>query len=387
MANICDMNLYIVAATADDMRSLLVTMAENFEKATNINLLSKVDSSADWRTFANAMERGSVGYNKLCFLSPDPDSRSEYGSFLVTTANGRPCIVVSMGLKWAPSFQVEEFCDSLDDSRYGFAFIDGGEYKIYNDDETANIQWGNPLGDSYDVDYDRDEFMSEQTKAFGSIPTTLHEMALHKLLISEDVRDFFQSPADEDEDSAYDVDEDSGYEYSYYSSINWAKPTSEDLSTITSVALEVFTALPFDIRVYHGFTSEGNAVAETLMPGDTVMIVGEWEGDSSCGMYVKTVGDNKQLGRIDWVRIVVDYSVNDVANRVLTLLLPHMRANIIELVPVSLRAKGAEGLTLGVRLEAMPTDFVEAMKGVRALLDKGYSERTVSSFVGEAMRR
>ena len=201
MANICDMNLYIVAATGDDMKSLLVTMAANFEKVTNQDLLANVSELADWRTCANAMASGSDNYNKLCFLSGDPDSRSEYGSFSSSIASGKPCVRVCMGLKWGPSFQVESFCSGLDDSKYGFACINGGEYMCAMGDEIAYIQWGVPFGSPYDGGYEYDEYIAQMTDVFSKTPMTLHEIALRELFSHEDVGSFFwEHSNDYDED-------------------------------------------------------------------------------------------------------------------------------------------------------------------------------------------
>ena len=191
MANICDMNLYIVAATGDDMKSLLVTMAANFEKVTNQDLLVSVSESADWRACANAMASGSDNYNKLCFLSEEPDSRSEYGSFSASVASGKPCVQVCMGLKWGPSFQVETFCSGLDDSKYGFACINGGEYMCAMGDEIAYIQWGVPFGSPYNGGCEYNEFISKKIDALSRMPATLHEMALRELFSREDIGNFF----------------------------------------------------------------------------------------------------------------------------------------------------------------------------------------------------
>lgn len=110
MANICDQNLYIVAATEDDMKSLLAIMSRNYECTTKINPLAGSIASANWQQQANAMSDQSSNYNKLCFLAEEPDTRSEGGNVRSGLIDGKPYIALSMGLKWGPSFQPQKFC-------------------------------------------------------------------------------------------------------------------------------------------------------------------------------------------------------------------------------------------------------------------------------------
>ena len=377
MANICDMNLYIVAATGDDMKSLLRTMAANFEKVTSRNLLANLGELADWRTCANAMASGSEGSNKLCFLSEEPDSRSEYGSFRATIASGKPCVQVCMGLKWGPSFQVEPFCNGLDGSRYGFACINGGEYMCAMGDEIAYIQWGVPFGSPYDGGCEYDEFISKKTDALMGTPATLHEMALRELFSCEDVGNFFWEHSGDSSEG----------EYGYWGlpPINWGKPTSDDVVRIRNTALDVLTALPVVMDFNAGFTPEGNKAAEGLIPGDEVMLKSAWGKDGPSGLELKTpkgITLGTHSGRL---RIFDDYYANDAALGVSSLLLPHIRATIFELVPVSLRTKGVDGPILRVRLDALPADLAQAMKEVVELLKKDCPDRTLSTYASEAI--
>ncbi len=379
MANICDMNLYIVAATEDDMKSLLVTMAANFEKVTNRDLLANIGGLADWRTCANAMASGSENYNKLCFLSEEPDSRSEYGSFSATTASGKPCVRVCMGLKWGPSFQVESFCNGLDGSKYGFACINGGEYMCAMGDEIAYIQWGVPFGSPYDGGYECDEFISKKNEVLSRTPTTLHEMALRELFSHEDLSSFFW-------EQSQNYDEDGGDEYGYWGlpPINWRKPTPDDVTRIKNTALEVLAALPLVVDFNSGFTPAGNKAAESLMPGDGAVLTSLWGKDGSRALEAKTLNGVK-LGDRGWVSILDGYYANEAALGALSLLLPHVRATIFELVPVSLRSRGVDGPTVRVRLDALPTDLEQVMAEVNELLKKDCTERALSTYVSEAM--
>ena len=383
MANICDMNLYIVAETGDDMKSLLETMAASFEKVTGVNLLDNIGGFADWRTCARAMESGSENYNKLCFLSEDPDTRSEYGSFSATTANGRPCVCVSMGLKWGPSYQVKSFCDSLDRSKYGYACINGGEYMCAMGDEIAFIQWGDSFGDPYDGGCDYDEFISEKHDVLSKMPTTLHEMALRVLFSREDVGTFFWEHSGDYDEDGYDDD---GYYSWSIPPVNWSVPTSDDLARIKSAVAEVLAALPITTNIYSGFTQEGNDAAESLMPGDAVVVNGKWNKDDFNGLTGSTV-TGEQLGRFgEWLSIVDDYEVNRIAPGVLALLVPHVRATVAELTPLSLRNKGVDGPKLSVRLDALRIDdFNALLDEVEELLKKDCPERNLSSNVEEAM--
>ena len=382
MANICDMNLYIVAATGDDMKSLLVTMAANFEKVTNRDLLANVSELADWRTCANAMASGSDNYNKLCFLSGDPDSRSEYGSFSSFIASGKPCVRVCMGLKWGPSFQVESFCNGLDDSKYGFACINGGEYMCAMGDEIAYIQWGVPLGSPYDGGCEYDEYIAQMTDVFSKTPTTLHEIALRELFSHEDVGSFFWEHSND-----YDEDGEGEGEGGYWGlpPINWSKPTQDDVMRIKNTALEVLAELPLVMDFNTGFTPEGNEIAESLLPGDEVRLSSVWGKDGPSALEVKTPNGIMLGARGRWLNIFDDYYANDAALGVLSLLLPHMHASIFELVPVSLRSKGTYGLTLRVRLDALPTDLAQVMDEAVELLKEDCLERELSTYVREAI--
>ena len=383
MANICDMNLYIVAETGDDMKSLLETMADNFKKVTNVNLLENIGEYADWRLCAQAMERGSGSYNKLCFLSEDPDSRSEYGSFNGMITSGRPCVCVSMGLKWGPSNQVASFCNSLDSSKFGFACINGGEYMCAMGDEIAFIQWGAPFGDPFDGGHDFDEFIAEKRTVLSAAPTTLHEMALCALFSRENAGTYFWEHSDDYDD--YDASGAGGYEYLDLPPVNWSNPTESDVSKILSAVVEVAASLPLIVGVEKGWTKAGVQAVEAMLPGDVVAVVGEWESIGPSELKVMTL-DGVQIGfPWSWMRIVEDYEVDRIAHGVLALMLPHIRATVYELTPVSLRNTGIEGPDLRIRLDMEEVEFTALREEVREMLEKPYFERSLSSDIEEAM--
>lgn len=202
MANVCDQNPYVFAATGDDMKALLAKMAETFKKTTDVDVLSGVDTSADWKAYAREMASLSQNYNMLCFLAAEPDSRAETGWLNSGESFGKPYIAISMGLKWGPSHQVAEFCNALDSSKYGYACINGGEYMCAMGNEIAYIQWGEDFGSPFNGGLEYEEFVDWGNTVRSKSPTTLHEMALRELFELESVSTFFWERAD-DEDEVY----------------------------------------------------------------------------------------------------------------------------------------------------------------------------------------
>ena len=66
-------------------------------------------------------------------------------------------------------------------------------------------------------------------------------------------------------------------------------------------------------------------------------------------------------------------------------MLPHAKATVCELTPVSLRNTGVAGPNMSIRLDMEEVDFVKLREEVGALLEKPCTERALSSVVKGAM--
>lgn len=152
-----------------------------------------------------------------------------------------------------------------------------------------------------------------------------------------------------------------------------------------SAVVDVAAALPLIAGIGYGYTKEGNDAVEALLPGDVVSVSGEWNETDFSALKVST-SDGSQIGYVSgWIRVVEDYDINRIALGVLSLMLPHTKATVCELTPVSLRNTGVEGPNMSIRLDMEEVDFAKLREEVSAMLEKPCSERTLSSDVKEAM--
>ena len=386
MANICNQDLYIFADTDDDMKALLRVMAEHFKTVTDIDCISGVDASDNWLSIADSMKRASENYNMLCFLADEPDVRAESGEFERGMAFGKPYVALIMGLKWGPSHQVAEFCNSLDSSKYGCATINGGEYMCAMGDETAMIQWGEELASPFDGGLDCEDFVAWSKEIKAQTPVTLQDMALRQLFQEESANSFFWSLLDGGDEFGGNYDTD----YEPWNTwdkppVNWANPSTDDAKKIVSAVLDVAAGLPLIAGIGYGYTKEGNDAVEALLPGDVVSVSGEWNETDFSALKVSTT-DGTQIGYVSgWIRVVEDYDINRIALGVLSLMLPHTRATVCELTPVSLRNTGAEGPNMSIRLDMEEVDFAKLREEVCAMVEKPCSERALSSGVKGAL--
>ena len=379
MANICNQNLYVVAETADDMRDLLAIMSEHFKKATDVDLSSGLSSLAGWKEYANAIATGASNYNKLCLLADEPDTRSEGGFFSSCYSCGMPCILIDMELKWGPSFQVKEFCESLDASKYGFASINGGEYMcaMGEDSEIAFIQWGEDFGDPFSGGLSCSEYVKMAEEYKGKASGDLHELALRKLFEREQVDSFFWETS-----QAYGYSDES-FEYepygekSWWMTIDWRKPSADDVEKICSAAIDILADMPIANTLRGGWTKEGNEAVENLLPGDAVLVDSKWSTDH-VELWVSTT-DRKQIGYVDyWYETQADCDP-ETADMLIALVLPHVKVTVNELTPLSLRNAGVQEPIMSVRFDALPVDFAEVLSEVRSTLGKKLSERSTTS--------
>ena len=387
MANICEQNLYVVADTDEDMKSLLKEMAGHFLKATNVDLLDGLDEDDDWKAYAHAISAGAGNYNMLCLLADEPDSRAESGWFNSGgTVFGKPYVVINMGLKWSPSFQVQEFCSDRDASKYGFACINGGEYMCAMGEELAYIQWGVDFGDPYSGGVECEEYLEMSAEVRSDSPETLHEMALWKLFQGESIETYFWEYSggdDEYEDDYYDEDE--GYAPWSSPEIKWDNLKSGDFDRVKTSLLKVASALPITMNVSSGWTAAGNEAVEAILPGDEVRVVGKWGKSKFVALCAETT-DGTKIGQFgEWERIVEGYYENQIAQAVLALMLPYVETTVESLTPMSLRNTGVDGPKVCIRFDMVEADLVEVHKKVLETLEKPCAERSLSSSAKEAM--
>lgn len=200
MANICDQQLYIAAASSEDMLELLSKMAANFEQAVGFDPLAEVEEPDSWEECAEALSDVLSEYNGLHLLCVEPDARSESNWLLAMPFGDKPCININLCLKWGPSLQLASFCAELDGERFGHATINGGEYMCAMEDETAFIQWGNAPGDMHDNPLGYEEFAEWKGAVIESEPESLNETALKMLFTFANEGTFFWEAAEGDDD-------------------------------------------------------------------------------------------------------------------------------------------------------------------------------------------
>lgn len=385
MANVCDQNVYIFAATAGDMKVLLEEMARHFKKVTDVDCVSGIGANADWKTYADSMASASMNYNMLCFLADEPDTRAESGWLSSGEEFGKPYVALTMGLKWGPSFQVAEFCNSLDREKYGCATINGGEYMCAvagdPEDEIAYIQWGESMGGPFDGGLQYDEYVEWGKKVKTQTPMNLQEMSLRKLFESESAGSFFWSHQDDDDGYYYGS---MGFTGSYWN-INWRKPSATDLDSIDDIVSRTLAKFPWVVAIT-GSTYEGReANVEGLVPGDMVKLVSDWNTQyfDPVGIAVYTA-DGKRLGNLDGVW-GMGMGMENYERSALACILPHIKAYAELVQPLSTRDGRSRHSSVTVRLEITDDPIGGIYDEVHDLLKKGLNQRELTSDLKEAM--
>lgn len=303
-------------------------------------------------------------------------------------------LTISYDTAWRPNSEdLDVFFMGLPKGNYGIAFFDADEYDGYESVSTCfglhhGLAGMMTLDGGQDLELCNASEIKKQKREYAGVPKSgiddLAELAHAAALGSWNQFGW----SDEEEDDDYGYYNDGGESVNLWNSppVNWRKPTTGDVKKITDAALDVLAALPLVFDVYYDFTSEGNEAAEGLMPGDAVVVSGEWNKTDFNSLTVLAV-TGERLGRIGgWLSIVDNYEVNRIAPGVLALLLPHVRATVAELTPMSLRNKGVDGPKLSIRLDLLVIDdFTAVLEEVRESLNKDCSERGLASSVEEAM--
>lgn len=168
MANICTQVVVIACKDNESAVELIGTMAQNAERP-----LEPVphDYKTAFKMLDGMLTRDRR--NRLTLFAKEADTRSEGAFSYVTEYDGHPVIHIDMALKWSPSNQPDEFCEGLDERRYGWVIATGGEWCEY-EDITVDDEFMAP------EDYDR--LCEEEATKRPSDISDLHDLARHHLL-------------------------------------------------------------------------------------------------------------------------------------------------------------------------------------------------------------
>ena len=339
---------------------------------------------------ANAPEGVSIGF---AATAPTARGLSDTASVSFTKYGENWVLAVMYDTAWSPNSEdLDAFFMGLPEGNYGVAFFDADEYDGYESISTfSGLHHGRAGMQNLDGDADFDVFEASDLKAQKSECASVAKSEvcdLAKLARIAALSGWNQFGWDDEDDGDY------GYGYGSDGMsvnlwdrppVNWRNPTSGDISKIAAAVVDVAAALPLIAGIGYGYTKEGNDAVESLLPGDEVLVSGEWSDTDFSALKVSTLG-GAQIGYISgWIEIVEDFDINRIALGVLSLMLPHTRATVCELTPVSLRSTGVEGPNMSIRLDMEEVDFAILREEVSAMLEKSCSERTLSSDIKGAM--
>ena len=340
---------------------------------------------------ANAPEGVSIG---LAATAPTARGLSDSASVSFTKYGENWVLTVMYDTAWSPNSEdLDTFFMGLPEGSYGVAFFDADEYDGYESISTfGGLHHG--LAGMQDLDgdgdfgvYDASDLKAQKRECSSVVKSEVDDIAkLARIAALSGWNQF-----------GWDDEGDGDYGYGYYGSdgesvnlwdrppVNWRNPTPGDVSKIIAAVVDVAAALPLIAGVGYGYTKEGNDAVEALLPGDVVSVSGEWNETDFSALKVSTT-DGTQIGYVSgWIRVVEDYDINRIALGVLSLMLPHTRATVCELTPVSLRNTGAEGPNMSIRLDMEEVDFAKLREEVCAMVEKPCSERALSSDVKGAL--
>ena len=168
--------------------------------------------------------------------------------------------------------------------------------------------------------------------------------------------------------------------------INWTNPEKKHLRKIDRIMFNLIGAFPWVCEIGSGFTPEGNEAAERLFPGDAVIVSSEWViGDTPGEVRFKVCDSNGTVIGVlwGWMNLVSDSRERRSSAAALACILPHVRATVWNLMPVSLRNRGVSGPKLSIRFDLEPIAAEELIGQTHALLEKDLKDRTLSSKGGE----
>ena len=343
---------------------------------------------------ANAPEGVSIG---LAETAPTARGLSDSASVSFAKHGENWVLTVMYDTAWSPNSEdLDTFFMGLPEGSYGVAFFDADEYDGYESISTfSGLHHGLAGMQDIDGDGEFDVFDAPDLKAQKRECASVNQSEVDdiaKLARIAALSGWSRFGWDDEDDGGYD-DYDDGYYGSDGESVNqwdrppvnWCNPTPGDVSKIVSAVVDIAAALPLIADIGYGYTKEGNNAVESLLPGDAVLVSGEWTETYFSALKVSTL-DGAQIGYVgSWIRVVEDYDVNRIALGILSLMLPHTKATVCELTPVSLRNTGVEGPNMSIRLDMEEVDFGKLRDEVSVMLEKPCTERTLSSDAKGAM--
>lgn len=176
MANICTQVVVIACKDDGSAIELIGSMADN--AGVSLDPAPR-DCKTAFKMLDGMLTRDRR--NRLVLFAKEPDTRSEGSFSYVTEYGGRPVIHIDMALKWAPSNQPDEFCEGLDEERYGWVIATGGEWCEYEDIT---------IDDEFMTPEDYDKLCEEEMGRRLADVTDLHDLARHHLLSNYTSREF-----------------------------------------------------------------------------------------------------------------------------------------------------------------------------------------------------
>lgn len=315
-------------------------------------------------------------------------------------------LAVKYETAWRPNSEdLDIFFMGLPEGNYGVAFLDADEYDNFSLANMINgLHHGLARMQSFDGEgycglLDSADLKAQRREYVGMAKSDIDDIA--ELARVAAISGWNQLSLN-GEDGGYEDSfvGDDGESVDYFCRplfreplVNWRNPSEREINTVVSVAACVVAALPYSWSLGYGWTKEGNEAVEKMLPGDEVMVTSEWSDSSFTSLKVSTV-DNIQIGIgnehmfiargasiDDYGRYITSCDIDEIALGVLALMLPHIKATICDLTPVSLRNTGVEGPKMSVRFDALRLDFASVMDEIRESLKKECSERTLTSNV------
>ena len=341
----------------------------------------------------NAPEGTSLG---LTVTAPTGRGLSDSASVGFTRYGDNWLLTVNYSTAWSPNSEdLDVFCMGLPQGDYGIAFYDADEYDGY---ESVSVFSGLHHGCAtmHAIEGNR-EWDTIET---GDLKSRKRDYSGISKSGIDDIAELAKIGAtcswsewgweDDDDDDYYDdYDSDDGDESVNLwdrPSINWANPKEKDLRKIDGIMFNAIGSFPWAHRIDGGFTPKGNEAAEHLFPGDVVSVVSDWTMAETPGKVVFKICDENGnvIGNMgSWMDLFEGWEERDSSSAALACILPHLRATVNELVPVSLRNKGVEGPNMSVRFDLEPINAEELIAETHALLEKDRKDRSLSSKGGE----
>ena len=170
-----------------------------------------------------------------------------------------------------------------------------------------------------------------------------------------------------------------------YADLNWQKYDMRRKGKYARLVAGTVASFPLVQKINRGFTDKGNGEIETLFSGDEVRLISSWSMVDDKPYAELKVLDSKgiDLGYLDWTYEINPLKPGDISSydmpMSLACLLPHVRASIWKVVPISMRGKTVKEPEVYVRLDIETVDLQALMAELQPLLAMGLEDRELSS--------